>query len=264
VADPGAVLIAKVLYDGEELDAIKSIDSEIRRYVELKALPSLFKNGVYLLPIVSVEEVERDLADFAARRRTAVDQFCAAYDRIVADGQERLGDLHDPGDYPGVEAVRSSFAFGWRYVQYGIPGALADISQDLFEKEKRKAANQWEEALENARSVLRQGMAQVVSHAVERLTDSADGKRKIFRDSVLENINEFLGAFDPKNTITNDAELKALVEQTRGIVSGVDLRTLRDDAAARKSVRDGFEAVKLQLDSMLVNKPARAFSLEDV
>ena len=104
--------------------------------------------------------------------------------------------------------------------------------------------------------------ADLVGHMVERLTPSPDGKKKIFKDSMIGNFKEFIGSFADRN-ICGDEELAALVQQAQNILAGKPVDALRKDEAVRQSVLDGMAAMKANLDKMVGDKPARAISIDD-
>jgi hypothetical protein len=105
-------------------------------------------------------------------------------------------------------------------------------------------------------------MADMVSHLVDRLSSKEDGKKKIFRDTVMDPINEFIRTFPARN-LTDDAELQELVNQTKQLVGGVNPENLRNNEGLRDTVQTGFTEIKSKLDTMIVKMPKRAIRFED-
>jgi predicted Rossmann fold nucleotide-binding protein DprA/Smf involved in DNA uptake len=58
-------------------------------------------------------------------------------------------------------------------------------------------------------------LARLVSHLTERISGQDDGKPKIFRDSVIENLREFFQRFKSLN-VASSTELDRLVETLEG------------------------------------------------
>jgi hypothetical protein len=77
----------------------------------------------------------------------------------------------------------------------------------------------------------------------ERLTDNADGSRKIFRDSLVDNGVELVTMLKHLN-ITQDPLLEQARKELQMAIGAHDLDSLRDNSNAR-------EAVKLRVDSIL-------------
>jgi hypothetical protein len=117
-------------------------------------------------------------------------------------------------------------------------------------------------ASEEVRQALRVGLADLVDRMVERLDTNGDSKPKVFRDTLVTNLSEFIESFAPRN-ITDDAELGRLVDRCRGVLDGVDADALRASTAVRSKVRDGMARVQVALDSMVIDRPARRIVLEE-
>jgi hypothetical protein len=99
-------------------------------------------------------------------------------------------------------------------------------------------------------------LQQLVAHLTERLSGQADGKPKVFRDSALNNMSEFFDRFKQLNVRSNE-DLDSLVEQCRGVVSGVEPQTLRDNQGLRQNVAAELGQVQGVLDTLLVDRPRR-------
>jgi ribosomal protein L17 len=77
---------------------------------------------------------------------------------------------------------------------------------------------------------------------VDRLT-SDNGKPRVFRDSLVSNLADFLQVFDVRN-LGNDEDLAKLAERCRELMAGVAPKDLRTDTALRAEVQRGFSEVK--------------------
>jgi hypothetical protein len=73
---------------------------------------------------------------------------------------------------------------------------------------------------------------------------------------------DFLGTFDFRN-VTDDAELKALVEKARETLAGVSADDLRTTAGVRAKVQLGMADLAAELDTMIVKKPGRKFRFNE-
>jgi hypothetical protein len=184
------------------------------------------------------------------------------YPNLIEAARMRLRELFSEDDYPPADQVQNLFSLSWNYVSFGVPESLATIDQALFEEQKQKQAAQWQEAQSVVQDLLRARTLEMVAHMTERLAPGADGKAKTFRNSMIENIDEFLEDFDSLN-VTGDAELAALVASARELLNGVDAQTLRRSADLRASLSGAFGEIETQLNSLLVDKPTRMVSFED-
>lgn len=262
-ADTDMVRVGQEIIDSDELRAIASFDGSVRLWLEARSLPSsLFKAGVKCVPASLLEDVYAYLEAAKTQREKLIDTFIESYPAKVEEARERLKGLFNPSHYPAVTVLKRAFVMEWRIVSFDTPGKLKAISKAVYEKEVAKAEAEWAGAAEQIRNALRVGMADLVEHMIERLSSDSDGKAKVFRNTLVENFNEFASLFTARN-LTNDTELAALVEKAQKVMSGIDAAALRSDADIKSRVAQGFAEIKANLDTMVVNRPARAITLAD-
>ena len=262
-ADKDLIRVSKTLLDSQELKAIKTLDGAVRQYLYTRALPSLFRSGIYLVPTELVEQVDARLLTFREDREKAVDLLINAYPVLKADAQERLRSTYNEGDYPDEETLRRQFSMSWRYIAFETPEKLRGINPAIFQREREKAEQAWESATDEIRGLLRQAFADLVGHMAERLQPGDDGKKKVFKNTLVSNLAEFLETFDLRN-VTDDDELKRLVDRAKAMLGGVEPQDLRDNEALRDSLGQSMTKIKGDLDSMLTTKPSRAISFDDL
>ena len=121
-ADKALIRVSKTLLDSPELQAIRTLDGDIRHFLYDMCLP--FEVGIHLLPLGLVETVEEKLREFKDKRGQLVESFLSAYPRLCQEAAGRLRTLYNPADYRPVDEVRSHFTFSWQYVSYGVPEQL--------------------------------------------------------------------------------------------------------------------------------------------
>lgn len=255
-ADRDMLHVSKDILQCEVLDDIRKHDQETRSWVSARALPSMFRSGIYLWPIAFVTDSDEYLRNRADERRGLVERFCDAYQAARLDAERRLGSLYNPTDYPAVDVVRGKFSLAYQYVEIAAPGRLRDISPEIFERERDKAAAQWSNALEEARSMLRGQLAGLVEHMAERMRPGDDGKPKRFKSSMVEGFQEFLGLFQARN-IAGDGELADVVERCRAIMSGVSAEGIRSSDELRGRLAAGMDELRASMDGLVVSQGRR-------
>jgi hypothetical protein len=216
--------------------------------------------GAYFVPLAKVEPITLKLEKRLADREGLISAFCSTYETRVLEAQGPLGAAWDPRNYR--KNVRQSFKMEWRWLRMDVPGRLKEISAQIFEQERVKAAAMWADALESAKQLLRENMRELVAHMVDRLTPGADGKPNVFRNSMLANINDFLDTFQSRN-ITDDSDLQEIVTNARKLLSGVEPTDLRENDSTRNFVQQQFQAIQLTLDGMIGSKPQRKITFAD-
>lgn len=260
-ADPDAIHVSKELLDSKEYRAVWHHVGTVKSYLGTRCLPSFFRRGFYLLPVELVSEVDTKLTEFRAEWDGLVKKFIRKYPNAIEAAKARLNKLYDPADYPSVDVVQRAFRFEVRYLAFSTPGKLQSISKALFKREQQKAERYWAEAAVEIQTALRTSMSELVIRMVDRLGGSSNGKKKVFRDSTVTKMEEFLDLFQKRN-IVNDAETEVLVGKAKGLLKGVDANILRTDEEARMQVRQGFEKIKESLDTMLMDRPKRKLALQ--
>lgn len=258
--DPALLRLSKKILDSKTLEKIRSLQGDTRRTVASRSTPSvMFRAGVYLLPLTLLAETDNYLTDQAARLSDLVAKFIGEYEQAKRDAADRLGSLYNPADYPPADSVRAAFGLSWQYIAVDAARKVGEISAAIMQREQEKAAATWRSALEEATAVLRAGFADLVSHMVERLTPGEDNKPRIFRDSLVGNVREFLRTF-PERNLSDDQELAALAKDAERLLSGVDAEALRKSDGLRDSIRQGMTEIKTRLDAAVINQPARRYS----
>ncbi len=258
-ADKALIRVSKTLLDSPELQAIRTLDGDVRHFLYDMCLP--FEVGIHLLPLGLVETVEERLHEFNDKRGELVESFLSAYPRLCQEAAGRLRTLYNPTDYPPVDEVRSHFTFGWQYVSYGVPEQLREISAQFFQEEREKAVVAMSEACTEIQQVMRASLLELVNHLRERLSDHADGKPQRLRESTVQKLRDFLGTFDLRNVV-DDQELKEQVEKARSLLEGVSTDALRNMPLVRAWVRKGMAEVAAQMDVLAGDRISRKFRFD--
>lgn len=261
-ADKEMVHVHKDILQSEELKAVRVHANELRRYVQQRALPSILRGGIYLWPIALVPQLEQYLAEQRVVRKGLVEQFIAVYPQKIEEARAKLGKLFREDEYPTAARVRKAFSLDVRYLTFSTPSSLKEISQELFNREQKKHEQRWSVAYDEITNLLRAEFKQLVDHWADRLSTDAEGKKKVFRNTMVTNLHEFIESFNPRN-VTGDAELAALVEKAKKLASGVDADTLRDSDSLRAQTQAAFAEIKAKVDTMVVDRPKRLITFDD-
>ncbi len=259
-ADKALIRVSKTLLDSPELQAIRTLDGDIRHFLYDMCLP--FEVGIHLLPLGLVETVDERLHEFKDKRGELVESFLSAYPRLCQEAAGRLRTLYNPTDYPPVDEVRSRFTFSWQYVSYGVPEQLREISAQFFQEEREKAVVAMSEARTEIQQVMRASLLEMVNHLRDRLGDLPDGKPQRLRESTLQKLRDFLGTFDLRNVV-DDQELKEQVQKARELLEGVSTDALRNMPLVRAWVRDGMAQVAAQMDVLVGDRVSPKFRFDE-
>jgi hypothetical protein len=260
-ADKTRIKANKTILVCKETEAIESFDAQTRKWIENHCLP-FEQRGIHMTPLATIDETDAYLISRQERREELITSLLHAYPHVKQRDRQSLGDVFRESDYPSVAEVREAYQMRWRIVVFSTPGQLRSVNRAIFERERAKNAKLWAEAGAMADQFLHKSMAALVTGLIDKLTGKTGGKNKTIHKTTFANIQEFLSSFQPRN-VNNNEELQELAERLKKAVDGVELDDLKKDQGTREYVRAKFEAVKKQLDTMLLDRPTRAISLRD-
>lgn len=261
--DPTLLHVSKDILESPELKAISEHDGALKTWVRARCLPSPFKGkGIMILPVRLIQEVADEVEASKRDRTPLIDRFLEMYEQRKQEAQAKLAGGFDANDYPDAEQVRAAFTFEFQLWELSTPGQLATVNRELYQRELTKMQNMWSEASHQVSTVLLQEFRKLTAHMAEKLTPSEDGKTKIFRDTTVTNLTQWLDLFQSRN-ITDDAELVQVVQQARQLITGVHPDTIRDSDTLRKDLADSFATITAQVDAALIDRPVRAIDLDE-
>lgn len=257
-SDKTRLKISKQLIECPEYDAITSYQSQIRQWLNLRAVPSFFRDALMLVKTDTVDRVERFLGDAQTYQAELVDRLVVVYEARKDESKIALNGLYNESDYPSKDKLKDMFSIGWNWIALEIPKTLPDAIRD---QENEKLQNLWEESIQEIIRSLREGFKELVDHAVDRLTVRIGEKPKVFRDSFIPNFKTFIETFSARNVV-NDTELASLVEQARSLLEGITSDELRLNMPLRAYTAKKFTELKAAVDSS-VTSISRKFDFGD-
>ncbi len=250
----------KHLVDPEHLGPIKTVTQKARKFLSKNALPFPLAS-LTLVPKDSIHFVEENLQEFEREYWESVSEFTSQYEQAREDAKTILGNLFRDTDYP--VNIRDKFRFEWRYVILDIPNEASVLPPEIYEREKEKFKSLMEETRETALLALREEFAEIIGHMVDRLSNGEDGKPKILRSSMIDNLTEFFATFEERN-LFNDDELREMIENAKEIVN--DIRSpyaLKYNDALRQRVAEDMARLKAVVDDSIEELPRRRIRMEE-
>ena len=233
--------------------AVTAVKHQIRSYWKGVSLP-FPEPGIRLIRQDSIETFDGQMNDFRYELEEKVGLLDDEFAEIKDLARQRLGSLYNQGDYPA--SLRGLFAVEWDFPSVEPPDYLRQLSPELYEQERIRIAARFDEAVQLAEQAFAAELASLISHLSERLSGQEDGKPKIFRDSVVENLLDFFARFRQLNVRSNE-QLDELVAQAQRVVSGVQPQQLRESADLRQHVALELNNVQSVLDGLMVDRPRR-------
>ena len=238
----------KLLGDCAELDAIHKFAGNVRSFHYHSTMP-WSDMGMRLLPTAAYAEYHKDITGMEVEFWDLVNKFLVAYQWAVTEAQAKLGSLFNPDDYPTADNLRTKFKF--RYAYQLIPDAgdfRLNINNEAAEYLQQQYQQHYDQQLTQAMNDVWQRTYDALKHMSEKIDypDKEDkATRKIFRDSLVDNVRDMMGLLIKFN-ITNDKKLDDMRVALEDAMFGVSPEALRED--------DDFRAeTKRKVDAVLAN-----------
>lgn len=238
----------KNLFAGSgKLEELTKLSGAIRTWMYTVTQP-WGDNGDRLLPTTSLLDFKSRLTDYESQFGHAVNNFLIDYDTMVAAAAFQLGDLFNRDDYPTREHIINKFGFRYSIAPLPTSGDFrVDIGNEGLEELRTHYETVMDARIKGAMQDAWDRLHDVLTKMSERLEDTvgADGdpKRKIFRDSLVENAIEVAGLLKHFN-IGGDVRMEEMRKQLEDAMRGVDATSLRESDSLR-------EQTKRKVDAML-------------
>jgi hypothetical protein len=260
-ADKNMLKMTKKLLDSKEYKAICTHQGLTKSVIRKKSVPISFLPGTYLFNVDTIETIDKYIKERINEEDDLVDKFCAVYLDQKEAAKFLLNGQFDETNYPPVETVRATFSITGRWVKFGIPD---NLPESIFQEEKAKAEKAWAEATDAITVTLRKSFQELIAYAADKLKVVPGEKPKVFRDSLIENVKEFIQTFNSRN-LTNDTQLESLVSQANDLLKGFlsDPDVVRKNTDVRVYTAEKFEEIRATLDTMLIDRPSRKFAFDE-
>jgi hypothetical protein len=225
-----------------ELESVIAVSKAIRMWNQRQTLP-WSDGGERLLPLPNFLAYKQGLVEWEAKFNDAVKNFCDKYPTLIAAQAFQMGALFDRSEYPVADQIQHKFHMGYTFSP--VPGtqdwrvqADDDVRREL-EQQYQRAYN---DRLGTVTKDLWGRLHSCLTHMSDRLTDGDEGKRKIFRDSLLTNAVDLCGLLTRLN-VMNDPALEIARKHLEGTLVGLDAKDLRKDESARKEIKASVDAI---------------------
>jgi len=272
--------LGKKLIESKEYKAILSYYNDLKNnFLYVKTTPSFFQEGFVLVrkEDAIINEIETRLKRAIGLTPQAKDDkgnlipelpqlvaaFKAVYPAQVEDARAKLEPVGqwNAKDYPDVNALDEFFRIEWLWLSFQVADGLPEA---LKAQETDKLNRRLEDAGSEIITAVRVSFAELIQHATDKLTPEPGEKKKVFRDSLIGNIQEFIDNFNNRNFL-GDVELAKLVTQAKEILANnqVTPQKLRDFSAVRENTLKAFSGIKAELDKMIDTEQSREIELEE-
>ena len=239
----------KILGDCAELDAVQKFAANVRNAHYAMTLP-WSDTGLRLLTTKNYFGYQQQLTALQAEFNNLVEKFLAAYGWEVGQAQVRLGALFNANDYPSADSIRDKFKFNINYMPVPEAGDFRlDVSNEANKQLAEHYNNYYQTQLKTAMQDVWTRAHNALSKMSERLDYADHQTKKIFRDSLVDNVLEVVELMDTCN-ITGDTHMSAIKTKLRDALSGVTPDALRQDEYYRLETKRKVDEAIASLPSI--------------
>lgn len=231
-----------LLADDEKLEAINKYAANFRNWLYAETLP-WSNSGLRLIPTAKFFDFKQTLDAYKSEFEDLVNNFVQEYPTRIAAQAFKLGSMFDRSEYPDAQEIASKFKFSYCFSPVPEAGHfLVDLGEEMEKELKEEYAKAYEDRVNTAMKDLWTRLKDHLDKIAERLTPDPDGKNKIFRDSLVDNVLDLCGMLRDLN-VTNDPNLEKARKEVEMLLSGVVADDLRKNEEIRKDVKSEVDAI---------------------
>lgn len=225
-----------------ELEEVRRVAGKIRNWHQMHTLP-WSDGGDRLLTMANFMDYKQQLAVFEKEFNDAKKVFCDKYPSLISAQAFTMGKLFDRDEYPDANHIEDKFEL--RYTFSPVP-EIGDWRVDTDAETLRELSGTYAKAYDDRLNKITRDLWDrlhgCLTHMAERLSNSPDGGKKIFRDSLMGNAVELCGLLSKLN-VTNDPDLEAARKALESTVCNVDIKDLRENDGARLEIKTQVEDI---------------------
>ena len=247
---PNQAAVVSRLFAKEDVRELQKAATAARAFFKKTTLP--YSRGVGLMNAANYFEFLSSMTMYKEAFEREKNRIVDNMEQVLENASRVNGDLFDMKHYPSMLELQENIMFHIEVTP--VPMAndfdkLADLSPDEIEKLQQEAVLSQQSKTQAAMRDLFERLLTTLKHAAERLSDDETGGCKIFRDTLVSNIEEAIIAAETLN-ITDDEELKKLSDEVKEIIDGVTAAELRKDVTLRKETARKSQELASRIESL--------------
>jgi hypothetical protein len=249
-ADSGAASVNKNLLSGcDELTAVRKFGANARNIHYSMTMP-WSDVGLRLLPTAMYAKYHQTMTELQDEFERLGDVFINAYGWEYSQAQARLGALWRADDYPSIESIASKFGFRLNYMPLPDAGDFRiDVGADAVDQMKTHYEEFYSTQIQRAMNDVWRRVYDSLSKMSERLDYGDHEEKKIFRDTLVDNVLDMVDLLDVCN-VTGDSQMSAMRLNLEDALRGVTPDALRDDAFLRAETKRAVDNAINSLPSL--------------
>lgn len=209
--------------------------------------------GARLLPIGLHERYVREMDELIERRIAAKAELVSDYSEHLDEARARLGSLFDAQDFPSAEQLRDRITQEYHFsaVPTARHFAVESMNKDVQSSIRKDIEERIAAKIQGSVVHLYERLYEVTGAVVERLGAEGESDNRIFRNSLLSNMQEVI-ALVPALNLTGSSHLDEMAAKLGEAIDGIEPNQLRPnhkafEAEKREQVKAAATDVQEQL-----------------
>ena len=236
----------KLLADNADLKAIQTHVTAMRNMHSAMTMP-WSNSGLRLLPTAQYFKYTQAMSAMENKFWGLVNAFLGKYNDAVIDVQMLLGDLFSRDDYPTAEALQRKYNVSINYMPLPDAGDFrVDISNDALREVKEQYADFYTAQYNTAMNDVWVRLHKALANMSDRLDYGSKEDKKIFRDSLVDNVNDMVELLRVCN-VTGSTQMAMMADKLEEAMAGVTPEGLREDdtfrAETKRAVDDAIKSL---------------------
>ena len=249
-ADTGVASVnKKLLANSDTLQAIQRHVTAARSMHVNMTMP-WSNSGLRLLPTAQYFKYSQAMSQMQQEFDKLVQEFLQSYNDEVVDVQLKLGDLFSHDDYPSVDTLDRKFAFRTNYMPLPDAGDFrVDIGNEALREVQETYADFYTKQYNTAMNDVWIRLHKALANMSDRLDYGSKEDKKIFRDSLVDNVNDMIELLRVCN-VTGSTQMTQMALKLEEAMSGVTPDGLREDDTFRAETKRAVDDVIRSLPSL--------------
>jgi hypothetical protein len=219
----------KALIAKDAIKAVNSAANEARIFHYAQTLPWK-DDGARILPAANYLQYSEGMRQKKTVFLAAVQKFVDSYPDLIEEAKTRLAGLFNASEYPDAASITDKYTFETQIDP--LPQA-ADFRVDLNSAEVDAIRKEIEARTDQATKAATLDLWKRLNGAVEAMSERLNDPKAIFRDSLVENINEVVEII-PRLNLADDAALNDMAQEAKTKLTAATPKKLREDIKTRK------------------------------
>ena len=236
----------KLLANNADLKAIQTHVTAMRNMHAAMTMP-WSNSGLRLLPTAQYFKYTGAMSDMENKFWDLVNAFLGKYNDAVIDVQMLLGDLFSRDDYPTAEELQRKYRVHINYMPLPDAGDFRiDISNEALREVKEQYADFYTTQYNTAMNDVWTRLHKALTNMSERLDYGSKEDKKVFRDSLVGNVNDMVELLRVCN-VTSSPQMAQMADKLEEAMAGVTPDGLREDdtfrAETKRAVDDAIKSL---------------------